>query len=179
MEELLILVDNDDNSIGTETKLLIHQQGLLHRAFSIFIFDRKGRLLLQQRALGKYHSAGLWTNSCCGHPRWGEDTEAAAHRRLREEMGFGTALRKVFDFTYHAEVPGNLIEYEYDHIYVGLFDGEPLVNPDEAENWLWIDILPLTHQLKSHPEHFTVWFIKIMNHIKENELESWRQLASR
>ena len=178
MEEMLILVDDKDNSIGSEGKLSIHQQGLLHRAFSIFIFDSKGRLLLQQRAYGKYHSAGLWTNSCCGHPRWGEGTEAAASRRLQEEMGFSTRLKRVSSFIYHTEVPGNLIEYEFDHIFVGLFDGEPQINSDESEDWQWIDISQLIHNVDSHPEHFTVWFNVIINNISVNELYGWRKLAS-
>lgn len=178
MEEMLILVDNEDNSIGSAGKLSVHQQGLLHRAFSIFIFDNKGRLLLQRRALSKYHSAGLWTNSCCGHPRWGEGTQAAACRRLQEEMGFATGLKKVSSFTYHAEVPGNLIEHEFDHIFVGVFDGEPQVNSDEAEDWQWIDIHQLIHQVKLHPENFTAWFKVIINNISVNELEGWRELAS-
>ncbi|CAI0759506.1 isopentenyl-diphosphate Delta-isomerase [Serratia entomophila] len=179
MEEILILVDNEDNSIGAQEKLFVHQQGLLHRAFSIFIFDSKGRLLLQQRAHGKYHSAGLWTNSCCGHPRWGEDTEAAACRRLKEEMGFSARLKKVSSFTYHAEVPGNLIEHELDHIYVGLFDGYPSVDPDEAADWLWIDIPQLIHKVKTQPECFTVWFGIIMNKVGANELEGWERIALR
>lgn len=179
MEEMLILVDNEDNSIGSEEKLTIHQQGLLHRAFSIFIYDSKGRLLLQQRAHGKYHSPGLWTNSCCGHPRWGEITEAAAGRRLQEEMGFSTGLKKVSSLTYHAEVPGNLIEHELDHIYVGLFDGYPQVNIDEAEDWLWIDTPQLIHKVKSNPGCFTVWFLKIINNLKANELDDWGKIASR
>ncbi|MBH2949538.1 isopentenyl-diphosphate Delta-isomerase [Serratia sp. FS14] len=176
MEEMLILVDKKDNSIGSEGKLSVHQQGLLHRAFSIFIFDSKGRLLLQQRAHGKYHSAGLWTNSCCGHPRWGERTDTAASRRLQEEMGFSTRLKRVSSFIYHAEVPGNLIEYEFDHIYVGSFDGALNVNPEEVENWLWIDIPQLVCRLKSQPEHFTVWFREIIKDI--NKLNIWREIIS-
>lgn len=178
MEEMLIIVDHKDNPIRSEGKIAVHQQGLLHRAFSIFIFDSKGRLLLQQRAYGKYHSAGLWTNSCCGHPRWEENTDEAASRRLREEMGFSTRLKKVYSFTYHAKVPGNLIEHEFDHIYVGLFDGYPQVNPDEAADWLWIDISQLNHKLKSQPENFTVWFRTIIKNVNSNELEHWWEIAS-
>ncbi|MEE4410042.1 MULTISPECIES: isopentenyl-diphosphate Delta-isomerase [unclassified Serratia (in: enterobacteria)] len=179
MEDMLILVDDKDNPIRSEGKLSVHQQGLLHRAFSIFIFDSKGRLLLQQRALGKYHSAGLWTNSCCGHPRWGEATDAAAQRRLQEEMGFCTPLKKVSSFTYHAEVPGNLTEHEFDHIYVGLFEGEPDVNPDEVENSRWIDVIQLLHEIELHPEKFTTWFRLIINSYDTNEITRWEKLASR
>ncbi|CAI1564612.1 MULTISPECIES: isopentenyl-diphosphate Delta-isomerase [Serratia] len=179
MEEMLILVDKKDNVIGSEGKLSIHQQGLLHRAFSIFIFDSQGKLLLQQRAHGKYHSAGLWTNSCCGHPRWGECTGAAASRRLREEMGFSTRLKRVSSFIYHAEVSGGLIEYEFDHIYIGLFDGNPKVNPDEAADWLWIDIPQLIYKLEWQPERFTVWFRKIIDNVNINELKGWGEIISR
>ncbi len=177
MDEMLILVDADDNSMGSQTKTLVHQQGLLHRAFSIFIFDSQGRLLLQQRAFSKYHSAGLWTNSCCGHPRWGESTQAAAKRRLQEEMGFSCELQQVSSFTYRAEVPGNLIEHEFDHIYVGLFDGEPQATPEEAHSWLWIDVQQLTDEIKHNPDKFTFWFRTIMNNTAANEFERWAKIA--
>lgn len=177
MDEMLILVDADDNSMGSQSKMQIHQQGLLHRAFSIFIFDSQGRLLLQQRAFSKYHSAGLWTNSCCGHPRWGESTQAAAQRRLQEEMGFSSELQPVSSFTYRAEVPGNLIEHEFDHIYVGLFDGEPQAAPEEAHSWLWIDVQPLMDEIKLNPDKFTVWFRTIMNNTAANEFERWAKIA--
>lgn len=178
MDEMLILVDADDNSIGSQTKTQIHQQGLLHRAFSIFIFDSQGRLLLQQRAFSKYHSAGLWTNSCCGHPRWGEATLAAAQRRLQEEMGFSSELQQVSSFTYHAAVPGDLIEHEFDHIFVGLFDGEPQGAPEEAHSWMWIDIQQLTDGITRNPEKFTVWFRTIMNNLDANEMDRWARLAA-
>lgn len=177
MEEMLILVDQDDNPIGTAEKLFVHQQGMLHRAFSIFIFDRQGRLLLQQRAQIKYHSASLWTNSCCGHPRWGETTIEAANRRLQEEMGVATTLQKVSSFTYHAHVPGSLIEHELDHIFVGFFNGTPQVNPDEAMSWEWVNISSLLDRLKTHPEQFTAWFKIIINNIKTKELQRWATLA--
>lgn len=177
MDEMLILVDAEDNSVGSQTKTLVHQQGLLHRAFSIFIFNSQGRLLLQQRAYGKYHSAGLWTNTCCGHPRWGEATQAAAQRRLQEEMGFCTELLQVSSFTYRAEVPGDLIEHEFDHIYVGLFDGEPQEDPEEAHSWLWVDIRQLAQEIKIDPGKFTVWFRTIMNNIDAAEIERWGKLV--
>jgi isopentenyl-diphosphate delta-isomerase len=178
MDEMLILVDADDNPIGSQSKTRVHQQGLLHRAFSIFIFDSQGRLLLQQRAFSKYHSAGLWTNSCCGHPRWGESTLAAAQRRLQEEMGFSTELQQVFSFTYQAAVPGDLIEHEFDHIYVGLFDGKPEGAPEEAHSWSWTDIQQLTDETTRNPEKFTVWFLTIMKDLGANEMERWARLAA-
>ncbi|NAX21999.1 isopentenyl-diphosphate Delta-isomerase, partial [Vibrio sp. V39_P1S14PM300] len=139
MEERLILVDEKDNIIGSEFKLATHKQGLLHRAFSVFIFDQTQRLLLQQRAAAKYHSPNLWSNTCCGHPRKGEETQSAASRRLNEEMGFYTPIIHVSSFTYREEVPGNLIEHEFDHIYIGQFNQIPQVNPNEAGDWRWID----------------------------------------
>lgn len=179
MEEMLILVDDEDNSVGPEEKLFVHQQGLLHRAFSIFVFDSKGRMLLQQRDFGKYHSAGLWTNSCCGHPRWGEATDAAARRRLQEEMGFSTPLVEVSSFVYRDEVPGNLIEHEFDHVYAGLFDGEPEVNRNEVADWLWVDTGELVRMVKSDPDRFTVWFNKIVDKFGSAEMEGWMKLISR
>lgn len=178
MEEMLILVDLDDNPIKPAEKLSIHQQGLLHRAFSIFLFDSNGRLLLQQRASSKYHSARLWSNSCCGHPRWGELTEAAAARRLWEEMSIHVELRKVSSFTYKADVPGNLVEFEFDHIYVGLFDGEPQVNPDEADGWRWIYVRQLLLEMSQQPQTFTVWFREVIHRAGMSGLEHWRMLAS-
>lgn len=179
MDEMLILVDAEDNAIGSQTKMLVHQQGLLHRAFSIFIFDSQGRLLLQQRAFSKYHSAGLWTNTCCGHPRWGELTLAAAQRRLQEEMGFSSELQQVSSFTYRAEVPGDLIEHEFDHICVGLFNGEPQGDPAEAKSWLWIDPQQLTDEMQRNPDNFTVWFRTIMVNIDANEIARWAALVAR
>src|SRR2546423_9920022 len=129
--EQLILVDSSDREIGVGEKLETHREGRLHRAFSIFIFDGAGRLLLQKRAPTKYHSGGLWSNTACGHPRPGEETVAAAHRRLREEMGFDCELRAAFGFLYRAELRERLIEHEYDHVFVGEFRGAPA--PDVAE----------------------------------------------
>lgn len=179
MDEMLILVDAEDNSVGSQTKTLVHQQGLLHRAFSIFIFNSQGRLLLQQRAYGKYHSAGLWTNTCCGHPRWGEATQAAAQRRLQEEMGFCTEILQVSSFTYRAEVPGDLIEHEFDHIYVGLFNGEPQGHPAEANSWLWVDLQQLTDEMQRNPGEFTVWFRTIMENVDASEIARWAVLVAR
>ncbi|MFJ7797279.1 isopentenyl-diphosphate Delta-isomerase [Pseudomonas sp. NPDC096950] len=172
MDESLILVDHNDQQIGTGHKLPIHSEGLLHRAFSLFIFDRHGRLLLQRRALTKYHSAGQWTNSCCGHPRPGESTDQAAHRRLGEEMGFDCPLEKVTTLIYKAQVPGNLIEHEFDHIFIGRFDGEPLANPDEVSQWQWIETPALLQWIEDEPEAFTVWFKTILD-APACQLELW------
>ena len=124
------MVDTNDMSTGTMEKMEAHEKAILHRAFSVFIFNAKGELLLQQRATDKYHSGGLWTNSCCSHPRPGEDTLRAAYRRLREEMGFETELQKVFDFVYKASFENGLTEYEFDHVFVGEYDG--IIEPDAS-----------------------------------------------
>ncbi|MGE8145917.1 isopentenyl-diphosphate Delta-isomerase [Pseudomonas frederiksbergensis] len=177
MEESLILVDHNDQQIGTGLKLPVHREGLLHRAFSLFIFDRHERLLLQQRAQTKYHSAGLWTNSCCGHPRPGESTAQAAHRRLEEEMGFDCPLEKVATLIYKAQVPGDLVEHEFDHIYIGRFDGDPQVNPDEASHWRWIETSELLQWIDTEPEAFTTWFKTILN-APTCQLEQWKSRAN-
>ncbi|WP_321785352.1 isopentenyl-diphosphate Delta-isomerase [Burkholderia pyrrocinia] len=166
MEDMLILVDGNDAPVGTDTKTRVHQLGLLHRAFSIFIFDRDGRWLLQRRALGKYHSAGLWSNSCCGHPRHGETLDAAASRRLREEMGIACDLRRITALTYRAPMPNGLIEHEYDHVFVGSAEHEPAVNTDEVDDWQWMrgdQVLDLTAQ---RPHDFTVWFREILARVR-------------
>ena len=176
MEESLILVDQNDQQIGTGHKMAIHREGLMHRAFSLFIFDRHGRLLLQQRAQSKYHSAGLWTNSCCGHPRPGETTAQAAHRRLGEEMGFDCVLEEVTTLIYKAEVPGDLIEHEFDHIYIGRFDGELQLNPEEAAQARWIETAELLRWIDAEPQAFTVWFKTILL-APACELEQWKSRA--
>ena len=126
IEEQVILVDKDDKQVGLMSKLEAHEKGVLHRAFSIFIFNSKYELLLQKRASSKYHSGGLWTNTCCSHPREGEDTLDAANRRLNEEMGIKTSLRKVYDFIYKAELDNQLTEHEFDHVFYGVFDNDPI-----------------------------------------------------
>ena len=131
----LILVDEQDNPIGTCEKMEAHRKGLLHRAFSVFIFDAQGRMLLQQRALSKYHSGGLWTNACCSHPFPGEDNLTAATRRLQEELGFTTSLRKAFDFYYRAAFDNGLTEHEFDHVFVGQYEGTLEVNPQEVMDY--------------------------------------------
>jgi isopentenyl-diphosphate delta-isomerase len=154
----VILVDEQDTPVGTMEKLEAHQKGLLHRAFSVFAFNGRGELLLQRRAPHKYHSAGLWTNTCCSHPSPGEETEAAAHRRLQEEMGFDCPLQHVGSLTYRTEFDNGLTEHEFDHVFTGRFDGEPALNLDEADASRWISKHDLHAELSAHPEHFTYWF---------------------
>lgn len=156
--DVVILVDETDNEVGVLEKLAAHRLGVLHRAFSVFLFDRAGRCLLHQRAESKYHSGGLWTNACCSHPRPGEITIAGARRRLAEELGIRCALQSAFSFVYRAEFDDGLIEHEYDHVYVGLFDGEPDPDPDEVADWAWMTPQAIDEALRTRPEHFTYWF---------------------
>lgn len=139
-------------------KMEAHRKALLHRAFSVFIFNSKGEMLLQQRAAGKYHSAGLWTNACCSHPRPGEDTLAAARRRLQEELGFTTELKKVFDFTYRSEFENGLTEHEFDHVFIGTYDQS--VHPDagEVSDYCYRSLDEIHADLQSFPGQYTSWF---------------------
>lgn len=157
MPKNIILVDNRDISIGTADKMAVHKNGQLHRAFSIFVFNNTGEMLLQKRALTKYHSRGLWTNTCCSHPRPGETTSAAARRRLQEEMGFTCQLTEAFSFTYQTAFTNKLTEYEYDHVFIGTFSGTPHPDPTEAAGWKWVFPAWLKTDLKRHPKHYTVW----------------------
>ncbi len=158
MLETLILVDEHDQQIGTAEKMDAHRRGVLHRAFSIFVFNSRGELMLQNRAKTKYHSGGLWTNTCCGHPRDGEALEAAAHRRLGEEMGFDCDVREVTTFIYQVALDHGLTEHEYLHVFVGIFDGEPHINPEEADGWKWITPASLVADVALCPEAYTHWF---------------------
>ena len=153
----VILVDENDNEIGTEEKMKAHQEGKLHRAFSIFIFNSKGELLLQKRAKSKYHSGGLWSNTCCSHPMPGEALEKTVHRRLIEEMGFDCELKEIFSFTYKAKFDNGLIEHEYDHVFIGKFDGKPTPNPEEVDEWKWIDVEELKKGIQENPDNYTYW----------------------
>jgi len=173
MPEYVILVDQNDQPIGTREKLQTHQDGALHRALSIFVFNSNGQMLLQQRAYGKYHSGGLWSNTCCTHPRPDESTLEAAHRRLREEMGFDCELVEIFSFTYHAELDMNLIEHEYDHVFVGLYEHDPHLNADEAEAWKWMDVPALQDDLKERSDVYTPWF-----KIAFNKITPWLEKPS-
>jgi len=158
MNEMVILVDETDKEIGTEEKIKTHKEGKLHRAFSIFIFNSKGEMLLQKRAKSKYHSGGLWSNACCSHPRPKEDIEQAAHRRLMEEMGFDCDLQESFDFVYKANLDHDLTEYEFDHVFIGKYEGKIKLNPEEAEDFKWVNIDALKGDVEKHPEKYTVWF---------------------
>ena len=158
MPEMLILVDKNDNQIGTEEKIKTHEEGKLHRAFSVFIFNPKGEMLLQKRAKIKYHSGGLWTNACCSHPRVGEILEEAAHRRLREEMGFDCELKKESSFIYNAKLDRGLTEHEFDYVFTGKFGGEVKPNPEEADGFKWIRMEELKKNIEARPENYTEWF---------------------
>jgi isopentenyl-diphosphate delta-isomerase len=157
-EERVILVDEKDREIGTKEKLATHRDGDLHRAFSILVFDDHGQLLLQRRAASKYHSALLWSNTCCGHPRPGESLEHAAHRRLVEEMGFDCDLSVEASFIYRAELENGLIENELDHVLVGRFIGIPDPCPQEVEAWRWTKLADLSDDMRQRPKLYTAWF---------------------
>lgn len=155
----VILVNEQDQQVGTEEKLSAHQKGLLHRAFSVFVFNSKGELLLQKRNKNKYHSGGLWTNTCCSHQAPGEETEAAAHRRLQEEMGFDCPVREIGSLLYKTHFDNGLTEHEFDYILIGEYDG-PVdhVNPDEAEDWKWETPAQVIEDMKKSPEIYSYWF---------------------
>jgi len=163
MKEYVIIVDENDKEIGTEEKIKAHKEEKLHRSFSIFIFNSKGELLIQQRAKTKYHSGGLWSNSCCSHPRPGETLNEAAHRRLKEEMGFDCKLKEVFSFIYKIKFDNDLSEHEYNHIFTGSFSGNPEPNSEEVEDWKWIDMINLKKDIRENPEKYTYWFKLIIN----------------
>jgi isopentenyl-diphosphate Delta-isomerase len=158
----IILVNQEDKIIGGEEKLKVHQLGLLHRAFSIFIFNSKGELLLQQRAKGKHHSGGLWSNSCCSHQRPKELLSRAAHRRLKQEMGLVCKLKEIFNFRYKVKFANGLVENELDHVFVGLNDRRPKLNPEEASAFKYIAIKDLMHDIKINPDNYTAWLKIIM-----------------
>ena len=167
MDELIILVDEKDNQIGTGEKLIVHKEGKLHRCFSIFVFNSKEEIMLQRRAKSKYHSGGLWTNTCCSHPRAGEENEEAAHRRLTEEMGFDCGLKEIFTFSYKAQLDQGLTENEFDHVFIGYYDGDPKINPEEADEWKWVSMNDLDEDIKNYPEKYTVWSLIAFEKIKD------------
>ena len=154
----VILVDERDEPIGTMEKLEVHQKALLHRAFSIFIFNSKGEVLLHRRADKKYHSGGLWTNACCSHPAPGEDILSAAHKRLHEEMGISAPLQKAFEFTYKASLENGLTEFEFDHVFIGVYDGEIFPNKEEVSDYCFKSMDELKESIASHPQKYTAWF---------------------
>ena len=157
-EPLVILVDENDQEIGQMDKLESHEKGALHRAISVLIFNSKGEWLIQQRAMGKYHSAGLWTNTCCSHPAPGEDSKAAAQRRLQEEMGMAVDLNYSFNFMYQAVFDNGLTENELDHVYVGYSDDLPTLNEEEAMDYRYVDLEYLQQSIQLNPEKYTAWF---------------------
>jgi isopentenyl-diphosphate delta-isomerase len=158
MAEMLVLVDENDREIGVEEKLAAHRAGQLHRAFSIFIFNSRGELLITRRAPEKYHSPGLWTNTCCGHPRPGEATSDAALRRLREETGIVCEIVHKQEFIYRVEFDNGLVEHEYDHVFVGTYGGALAIDPQEADAIEWIDPKRALADIAARPERYTAWF---------------------
>jgi isopentenyl-diphosphate delta-isomerase len=171
-KEEVILVDTQDNEIGVMEKMEAHHKGLLHRAFSIFIFNSNGEILLQKRASEKYHSGGLWSNTCCSHPRKGESTLGAANRRLVEEMGMKAKLTQAFSFTYRAELDKDLIEHELDHVFIGYSNELPQINLDEVESYCYVSPELLQMGLEKHENDYTEWlkicFNELMNHLTKN-----------
>lgn len=167
-EELLILVDENDRETGSMEKLRVHQSGLLHRAFSVFIFNSKSELLLQQRGSDKYHSAGLWSNTCCSHPLVGELITVSVNRRLQEEMGMACETDFHFKFIYHHQFGNGLTEHECDHVYFGISDDIPSPNPQEVNDWKYISMADLEEQIQLHPEQFTAWLKICLPMVKDH-----------
>ncbi|MBK8226197.1 MAG: isopentenyl-diphosphate Delta-isomerase [Flavobacteriales bacterium] len=165
-EDQVVLVNERDEAIGTMGKLRAHQEGALHRAFSVFLFDDQGRLLLQRRSPGKYHSAGLWTNTCCSHPRPGEPVAVAARRRLVEEMGISVEVEHRFSFLYKARFDNGLHEHELDHVFFGSFSGRPNPAADEADGWDYLHPDRLGADLEAHPERYTVWLRECWSRVR-------------
>jgi len=164
----VILVDVNDRQAGVMEKMEAHEKGLLHRAFSVFIFNKKGEMLLQQRAISKYHSGGLWTNACCSHPYPGEITIDAAKRRVKEELGFETPIEKIFDFVYKADFDNGLTEHEFDHVFVGEYEGRIDFNMEEVMDTCYKDVQEVRQSLKTNPQKYTAWF-----HLAFPKIESW------
>ena len=166
--EQVILVDERDEPVGVAEKMKAHEQGWLHRAFSVFIFNSKGEMLLQRRALHKYHSGGLWTNACCSHPCPGEEILLAARRRLKEEMGFDVPVEKVFDFMYRTEFDNGLTEHEFDHVLAGEYDSKVEFNQNEVMDYCYKDMQGIRLSLEEYPEKYTAWF-----HLAFPGIEEW------
>ena len=166
----VILVDENDAVTGFMEKMEAHEKGLRHRAFSVFILNSNGEILLQKRASGKYHSPGLWTNTCCSHPFPEENIQEGARRRLMEEMKLNVSLKHVFTFQYKAEFENNLIENEIDHVFIGFSDEKPELNPEEAEDWKYVSPETLEKDINNHPEDFTIWlricYDEFLRHLK-------------
>ena len=172
MEEQVVLVDDKDNPIGLMPKMEAHERAVLHRAFSVFILNGKGELMLQQRANHKYHSPGLWTNTCCSHQRDGESNIDAGQRRLHEEMGFTTELTELTSFIYKASFDNGLTEHEFDHIMLGRYEDNPVINPDEVAAWKWMPLAEVKKDVEANPKNYTVWFViifaKFYDHLNIN-----------
>ena len=167
-KEVIVLVDEDDKEVGTEEKIRAHQDGgKLHRAFSVFVFNNRDEMLIQKRAAGKYHCAGLWTNTCCSHQRPDESLEDAVHRKLKQEMGFDTKLREIFSFIYKAPFENGLTEHELDHVFIGAFNGKPNLNPEEADDFRWVNPEGLERDVRENPEKYTPWFRKVLERVLE------------
>jgi isopentenyl-diphosphate delta-isomerase len=158
MSEQVILVDSRDRELGVMEKIEAHRLGVLHRALSIFIFNSKGELLMHRRAMGKYHSSGLWTNTCCSHPRPNEKVEDAATRRLKEEMGIQVSMKEIFSFVYKADLGNGIFEHEFDHVFIGKSDEFPFPNKSEVSEWKWMSIENISNEIDNHPNDFTIWF---------------------
>jgi isopentenyl-diphosphate Delta-isomerase len=167
-EQMMILVDEQDNEIGLLPKMATHEQGLLHRAFSIFLFTNEGEMILQQRAANKYHSPNLWTNACCSHPMPNEIIENAATRRLKEELGIEVNMQKIFSFVYKADMDNGLIEHEYDHVFIGEYDTEIPFNTEEVASIKNISLQQLEISINQNPEEYTAWFL-----IAYPQLKNW------
>ncbi|GAB6107221.1 isopentenyl-diphosphate Delta-isomerase [Fusibacter bizertensis] len=164
LKEQIIVVDESDNELGSIGKMEAHYNGILHRAFSILVFNEQNQLLLQRRSFKKYHTPGLWTNTCCSHPRYGEKLTDAVQRRLIEEMGFSCALEELFHFIYKVEFEKGLFEYELDHVFLGRYSGNVIANPDEVHEIKWIDLDTLKREIEENPDQFTYWFKYLLKH---------------
>ncbi len=165
-QEYVILVDEQDHELGLMEKMQAHHEGKLHRALSVFVFNSKKEMLLQKRANSKYHSPGLWTNTCCSHPRKNETVESAANRRLQEEMGMGCELNYRFNFIYKAQLENNLIEHELDYVYTGYSDALPVPNPEEVSAYRYASIEEIEKDIKLNQQNYTVWFTLIFERVK-------------
>lgn len=164
-EERVVLVDEHDRALGSAGKLEAHLSGDLHRAVSVLLFNGRGEILLQRRAAEKYHSAGLWSNTCCGHPRPGEGTEAAARRRLQEEMGIDCPITRAFGFRYRAALGDGLSEHEYDHVFIGRFDGDPNPDPAEVGDWRWVGFDSVRRDIARAADRYTHWFPLVLDRL--------------
>lgn len=168
MAEYIIEVDEDDSEIRPIEKMEAHHKGIMHRAFSILVFNSNNELLLQKRNIEKYHSPGLWTNTCCSHPRFGEGLDEAVQRRLREEMGFNCNLKEIFSFKYKVKFEDGLTENEYDHVFIGTYDGNVFPNKDEVDGIKWVKINAVKADMEKNPNKYTYWFRCLFNEMEKH-----------